>query len=129
LYEALALSLFSVFMLYNYISTSISRKKRSVGVLRALGAGGKDILLTFLSESVIVAVINGVLANIFAVMGCSFVNSYIVEIMNVSVHFALFGVRQILIISAVSLLTAIISSALPIIKIARKKPVELIRRS
>ena len=129
LYAALALSLFSVFMLYNYISTSISRKKRSVGVLRALGAGGKDILLTFLSESVIVAVINGVLANIFAVMGCSFVNSYIVEIMNVSVHFALFGVRQILIISAVSLLTAIISSALPIIKIARKKPVELIRRS
>jgi ABC-type antimicrobial peptide transport system permease subunit len=128
LYAALALSVFSIFMLYNYISASIASKKQSVGVLRALGAGGKDILLTFLTESIIVAVINGILANIFAVLGCAFVNTYIVEIMNISVHFALFGVRQMLIISAVSLLTAIISSTSPIWKISKKKPIELIRR-
>ena len=128
LYAAIALSLFSVFMLYNYISVSIESKKQSVGVLRALGAGGKNILLTFLSESLIVGVINGILANIFAVLSCSFVNAYIVEIMNISVHFALFGGRQILIISIISLLTAILASTLPIIKISKKKPIELIRR-
>ena len=128
LYAALALSVFSIFMLYNYISASIASKKQSVGVLRALGAGGKDILLTFLTESIIVAVINGVLANIFAVLGCAFVNAYIVEIMHISVHFALFGARQILIIAGVSLLTAILSSTAPIWKISKKKPIELIRR-
>jgi len=128
LYAALALSVFSIFMLYNYISTSIASKKQSVGVLRALGAGGKDILYTFLSESLIIAVINGILSNIFGVLGCSLVNSYIVEIMNISVHFALFGVRQILIILAISLLTAIVSSSAPIVKISKKKPIELIRR-
>ena len=99
-----------------------------MGVLRALGAGGKNILLTFLSESLIVGVINGILANVFAVLSCAFVNAYIVEIMNISVHFALFGGRQILIISIISLLTAILSSTLPIIKISKKKPIELIRR-
>ena len=128
LYAAVALSLFSVFMLYNYISVSIHSKKQSIGVLRGLGAGGKNILLTFLSESIIVAVINGILANIFAVLGCSFVNSYMVNVMNVSVHFALFGGRQIIIIAAISLLTAILSSTLPIIKISKRKPIELIRR-
>ena len=46
LYAALALAAFSIFMLYNYISTSIANKRRSVGVLRGLGAGGKDIFLT-----------------------------------------------------------------------------------
>lgn len=128
LYVAIALALLSVFMLYNYISTSIANKKQSVGVLRGLGAGGKDILLTFLSESLVISIVNGILANAFASLGCLLVNSYIVNIMNVSIHFALFGARQILIIAAISLLTAILSSALPIVKISKKKPVELIRR-
>ena len=128
LYAAIALALLSVFMLYNYISTSIASKKQSVGVLRGLGAGGKDILLTFLSESLIIALINGILAGVFARFGCSFVNSYIVETINVSIYFALFGIRQIAIIALISLLTAIISSALPIIKISKRKPVDLIRR-
>ena len=128
LYAAMALALLSVFLLYNYINTSIANKKQSVGVLRGLGACGKDILLTFLSESLIIAIVNGVLANVCSAIGCSLVNSYIVNIMNVSVHFAIFGIRQIVIISVISLLTAILSSALPIFKISRKKPVELIRR-
>ena len=126
LYAAIALAILSVFLLYNYISTSIARKKQSVGVLRGLGASGKDILLTFLSESLIIAIINGILANVFARFGCSFVNSYIMNVMNVSIQFALFGVRQILIIAAISLATAIVSSALPLVKISRKKPVDLI---
>ena len=129
LYADLALSVFAIFMLYNYMSTSIASKKQSVGILRALGAGGKNILVTFLIESLIVSLINGILANICAVVGCLLVNKYIVEVMGISVHFALFGIRQILMISGVSLLTAIVSSLLPIIKISKKKPVELIRRS
>ena len=128
LYAAIALALLSVFMLYNYMSTSIANKKQSVGVLRGLGAGGKDIFLTFLCESLIVAFINGILANLFAVLACALVNAYIVQIMHISVHFALFGGRQIFIIILISLLTAISSSALPIFKICKKKPVELIRR-
>ena len=128
LYADLALLAFSIFMLYNYISTSISSKKQSIGVLRALGACGKDVLSIFFSESLMVSIINGILANVFAVIGCSLVNAYVVDVMNVSVHFALFGFRQVLIILAISLLTAIVSSILPIIKISKEKPVELIRR-
>jgi ABC-type antimicrobial peptide transport system permease subunit len=129
LYVALALAVFSVFMLYNYISTSISNKKRSVGVLRGLGAGSKDVLRIFLSESLIIALVNSVLASVFSAIGCMLVNSYIMNTMHIFVQFALFGVRQILIISGISFALAFLSSALPIIKIAKKKPVELISRS
>lgn len=128
LYAALALAVFSVFMLYNYISTSINNKRRSVGVLRGLGAGGKDIFLAFLSESLIIGVINGILATIFSAVGCTLVNSYIMNTMNISVAFALFGIRQILIITAISLLISVLSSAFPIVKISKKKPVDLIRQ-
>lgn len=129
LYVSIALALFSIFMLYNYISTSIANKQRSVGVLRGLGAGGKDILRTFLSESLIIGAINGALAILLSFFGCMFVNWYIMSEMNILVEFALFGIRQILIIAGVSILTAILASALPIIKISKKKPVELIRRA
>ena len=129
LYAALALAVFSVFMLYNYISTSIANKRRSVGVLRGLGAGGRDILRTFLFESLIIAIINGVLACVFSAIGCGLVNAYIMNTMNIFVAIALFGVRQILIIAGISLATALLSSALPIVKIAKEKPVELIRRA
>ena len=128
LYAAIVLSVFSIFMLYNYIAVSIASKKQSIGVLRGLGASGKNILAIFLVESIIVAVINGIFANVFTVIGCSFVNAYLVNEMNISVHFALFGGRQILLISVISLLTAILSATLPIVKISKKKPIELIRR-
>lgn len=128
LYVALLLLAFSIFMLYNYISTSIASKKQSIGVLRGLGAGGKDILRTFLSESLVIGVINGVLAVGLTVLGCSIVNSYIMNTMNIFISFAIFGIRQVFVITGVSLLTVVLASVLPIIKISKRKPVDLIRR-
>lgn len=127
LYAAIVLAIFSVFMLYNYISASIVAKKRSIGVLRALGSGCKDIVSMFITESLIIAAINGVLASIVAKIGCIFVNSYIRNIMNLAIDFALYDVRQVVLIIFASVLTAIASSIIPIIKISKEKPVNLIR--
>lgn len=127
LYIALALLSFSIFMLYNYISTSISNKRKSVGILRGLGASGKDVLLTFLLESMIIAFINATFASAFLIVGCNLINSYIINTMNISISFAVYGARQFLLIFGIGIFTALLSSALPIIKISKKKPVELIR--
>ena len=127
LYVAIVLAVFSVFMLYNYISQSIISKKQSIGVLRALGSGGKDIFLMFITESLIIALINGILASIVAGIGCIFVNMYIKNVMNLAISFAIYGSRQVIIIMVASIVTAIASSLFPIIKIAKEKPVKLIR--
>jgi ABC-type lipoprotein export system ATPase subunit len=127
LYVSLVLALFSIFMLFNYISASIVSKRQSIGVLRALGSGGKDIFLMFITESLVIALINAVLASGVAAVGCIFVNHYIKTQMNLVIDFALFGVRQIIIILATSIVTAVLSSLIPIIKIAKEKPVKLIR--
>lgn len=128
LYIALVLAVFSVFMLFNYITTSIVSKRQTIGVLRGLGSGGKDIFLMFMSESLIIAMFNGILASAIASIGCIFVNQYIINVMNISISFALFDIRQVLIIFGMSIFTAIISSAIPIIRITKEKPVDLIRR-
>ena len=86
-------------------------------------------MLIFLTDSLVIGIINGILANLLSVLGCFLVNSYIMNEMSIFVSFALFGVRQLLMISGLSLLTAVLASALPIIKISKKKPVDLIRRA
>ena len=127
LYVAIVLAAFSIFMLYNYISASIVAKKQSIGVLRALGSGRKDIFLMFMTESLIIALINGVLASVVAGVGCIFVNAYIRNVMNLAIDFALYDVRQVIFIMIASIFTAIASSLIPILKIAKEKPVKLIR--
>lgn len=127
LYIAIILAVFSIFMLFNYISTSIISKRQSIGVLRALGSGGKDIFKMFITESLIISIINGLFSILITYIACGFVNQYIRNVMYITLDLAIFDVRQIIIIMATSLITGILSSLIPILKIAKEKPVKLIR--
>ena len=128
LYASLALAIFSAFMLFNYISQSINQKRQSIGVLRALGSNSGDVFKMFLTESLIISFISGLIASALSYFACSIVNHYIKDVMNLIVNFAIFGIRQVIVIFAISIITGIVASIIPIIKIAKEKPVELIRR-
>ena len=128
LYASIVIILFSVFMLMNYITASIASKRQTIGILRALGTNGKSVLLMFLVESFIIALINGALACVVSYVASIFVNAYLLEVMSLTVNFAMFGFRQILMILIASIVTGFISSILPIIKIVKEKPVALIRK-
>ena len=49
-------------------------------------------------------------------------------IWNIGIEFAIFGLRQVFLILLISLVTGVASSIMPIIKISKEKPVDLIRR-
>ena len=125
---AIVLALFSVFMLFNYISTSIVAKRQSIGVLRALGSNSKNVFSMFITESLVISIINGVFASLVAWGGATFVNLYIRNVMDIALDFAIFGGRQIVIIFIAGIVTGVVSSILPIIKICKEKPVDLIRK-
>ncbi len=128
LYIAIIMVTFSIFMLFNYISTSIVSKRQSIGVLRALGTGGKSVFFMFLLEGLVISFIGGVFACLTSYIGCLFVNEYILEVMNLTIKFVLFGGRQVAIILAASMATGFLASLIPIIKIVKEKPVALIRK-
>ncbi len=129
LYGAIVLAVFSIFMLFNYISVSIQSKRHSIGVLRALGANTKNIFTMFLVESFIIAFLNGLISTLIAWLGCLFVNTYLVNIMNLSFQIAMFDLRQVVLIFLGSIGAAFVASLLPILKISKSKPVNLIRKS
>lgn len=126
LYIAIAFAVFAAMLLMNFISTSISYKKREIGVLRALGARGSDVFGIFLNESLLIATINFVLAAVATIIGGSVINNAIISKLGVTIPLINVGVRQLVLILAVSWGSAFIASLIPTTKISRKKPIDAI---
>ena len=119
-------AVFSALMLMNFISISISYKKREIGILRAVGARSSDVFKIFFSEAAIIALINYVLALAVTIVGTTAFN-LLVRAEGINVTLLSFGVRQVVLMLIISLGVAAIASFLPVFRIARKKPVDAIK--
>jgi ABC-type lipoprotein export system ATPase subunit/ABC-type antimicrobial peptide transport system permease subunit len=119
-------AIFSSLLMLNFISNSVILKKRQIGVLRALGARGTDVIGIFANEALIIALINFVLAIIGTGIISGIINSKLKVELAVAIRFMNFGIRQIALLLLISCFVAFISSALPVLKIARKKPIDAI---
>lgn len=126
LYIGIGFAVFSSLLLMNFISVSISYKKREIGILRAVGARSSDVFKIFFSESLIIALINYALA-ILAVLYTIFrINRWMYS-EGIRVTLLNFGVRQLALMLLISVAVAALASFLPVWRIARKKPVDAIK--
>jgi len=126
LYVGIGFAVFASFLLMNFISTSISYKKREIGVLRALGARGTDVFGIFFNESLVIAAINFVLATIATFVAAFFINNAVINDLGFNLVILTVGIRQVVLILGISIIAAFIASLLPVVKIARKKPIDAI---
>ena len=126
LYVGLGFAVFSALLLMNFISTSISYKKREIGVLRAVGARSSDVFKIFFSEALIIALINFVCSTA-VVIGGIFTANTVMHNEGITITLLSYGVRQFVLMLAVSIGVALIASFLPVNAIARKKPVDAIK--
>ncbi len=126
LWIGVGFAVFASLLLMNFISISISYKKREIGILRAVGARSSDVFKIFFSEAFIIALINFFLANVATVTAVVFINRYM-RGQGIQVTLLTFGIRQIGLMLLISIAVAAIASFLPVFKIARKKPVDAIK--
>ena len=108
-------------LVMNFMSTSIIYKRKEIGILRALGARKIDMFKIFGSEGLIISSI------ILLIVGIVIFNQFIQNVMQTDVVVINIGVRQILLMAAICVVTIIIAGYLPINKIASKKPIDAIR--
>lgn len=120
-------AVFAAIMLSNFIGTSIAYKKQEIGILRAIGSRSNDVFRIFFAESFIIAMINFVLSAIGVFAATIIINGLIRNVAGVLITVLNFGVRQILLLLAVSLLVAFVASFLPVKRIASKRPIDAIR--
>ena len=125
LYVGLVFALFAILLFSNFISTSISQKKREIGILRAVGARGNDVFKIFFSESFVIAFICSLLATVGTTIVCSILNESVAPALGASIF--VFGPFSIAIIIGTALITAILATFVPVWLAARKKPVDSIK--
>ncbi len=127
-YVGLGFALFAALMMMNFISTSISYKRREIGILRAVGARSSDVFQIFFSEALIIALINYVLSIIATVLSVTVLNAT-VRNQGINVTLLNFGIRQVILMLLISVFVAAIASFLPVWNIAKRKPVEAIKNT
>lgn len=127
LYVAIGFAVFTSLMLMNFIATSINYKKREIGVLRALGARGKDVFGIFFNEATIIAFINFILSTIASFIICMVINNVVISKIGATIVLLSFGLKQILLLLAISWGSAFLASFIPTMKISKKKPIDAIQ--
>ena len=129
LYIGIGFAIFAGIMLMNFIATSITNKKREIGILRAVGARGNDVFGIFFNESIIIAIINWIVSVIVSGSAVYFINTAFRTKYNFLVTILHFGILQILLMLGLSLIVAFVASFIPVYRVSIKKPIEAIRKS
>ena len=127
LWVGVGFAVFAALMMFNFIATSISYKKREIGILRAVGAKSSDVFGIFFNESLLITVINFILAAVTTAVAVFFINALLRTEVGLVVTLLHFGIRQLALMLGVSVLVAFIASFLPVYRIAKKRPIDAIR--
>ena len=125
LWPGVALTLFSMLLLFNFISVSITNKKEEIGILRAMGARGADLFKIFYSESAIIAAICFALSVAASFILCGIINDLVAAELRATLF--LFGPISVLVPVGIAAVTSLIATFLPVYSIAQKKPADSIR--
>ncbi|MBP3305812.1 MAG: FtsX-like permease family protein, partial [Oscillospiraceae bacterium] len=119
--------IFASLLFSNFIATSISYKKREIGILRAIGSRSNDVFRIFFAESFVIAMINFVLSLLGTSVICGVINYFIRYRAGILLTILNVGIRQVALLFGICLLVAAVASFLPVRKIAAKRPIDAIR--
>ncbi len=123
----IAFVIFASLLFSNFIATSISYKKREIGILRAIGSRSNDVFRIFFAESFLIAMINFLLSLGGTIAACALLNNLLRYEVGLLLTVLNVGFRQVALLFGICLLVAAAASFLPVRRIAAKRPIDAIR--
>ena len=124
---SIILCVFSILLLYQFITISIDNKRQMIGILRALGGKSSDIVKIFLIESGFLGLVSGVCAIGFSAGLVPIVNVIVAKLFSEYVAIMTFNPWAFLIVFALSVCAALLSALIPVRREAKRLPVDVIR--
>ena len=119
--------IFSMLMLFSLINFSIENKKRDMGILRALGAKGKNIFFIFSSEGIYVSLFSLLLAYISSSIFMVWLNHEFMKMNGLNTPVYQLNFLTYFILFLISIASTAFSIFIPVRKVLRKSPAEAIR--
>ena len=123
----IVLAFFASLLLFNFITVSITSKKKEIGILRALGARGADVFKIFFAESGIIVGACTLISIVGTAAATALLNGILRAAAGIDVTLFVFGPFSAIVMLSVAVVVAFLSTFLPAYFTARKKPVESIR--
>ena len=122
-----AFAVFAGALIFQFINLSIEAKRGQVGILRALGARSYDVCRIFFSESFLLALVSVAVA-IPSTVGLSYaVNKILAELFFIRIAVLNFTVWMPVSIFLLGFVIALVATVVPVLKEARKAPIDAIR--
>lgn len=118
--------IFAIILLVNFISSSITYRKKEIGILRAIGCKSKDILKMFMVESIALILISLVIANRLIILIVAKFNSALGLYLSNDVSYLNYNLKQQIILICITLLIVLVANIIPIKKITKMKPIDAI---
>ncbi|MEN3324607.1 ABC transporter permease [Mariniflexile soesokkakense] len=104
----------------NIMLASVLERTKEIGIIRAIGATEEDVILQFLSESVLISVGGGIIGIIVGIIG-----AYVIEI--VSGIETVLSLNSILISFFIAVIVGLVFGIFPAKAAANKKPIQALR--
>lgn len=117
---SICFAVFSALLLLGFLFVNIEERKRELGIIRALGGRAIDVAKICMTESLVIACIDFVLVLI--------ITNAICVVLNIKYNLWLFciGVIPLLLLALLCLVVTTLSTVMPIIYLAKKKPIDII---
>jgi ABC-type lipoprotein export system ATPase subunit/ABC-type antimicrobial peptide transport system permease subunit len=126
-YVSLAMLIFVTVLIYSFISSGVKRKTREIGVLRALGARGVDIAKIFAIEGGAIFVIQTVFSVLLIFVSSSVINKILTQQFVNSLVLLSVSFSTLLLTALLGIAAIIIASILPLIRLIKMKPAEVMK--
>ncbi len=110
----------------NFISNSISYRKKGIGILRALGCRKIDVFSIFFFEGLGIALINFVLSLIGTIVCVVVINNYLTSFILVKASYLNIGIIEFLLLLLISILASTIFTYIPTTHYTKKNPFDAI---
>lgn len=111
----------------NVLLISVTERTAEIGIRKAVGASRRDILLQFLSESIVVSSF-GSFVGLLAGLGSTLVIVPIVRSLTEIPFRAVFTWDTLIVVSVLAVVVGIVFGTYPALRAARLDPVEAIRK-
>ena len=126
-YVGIGLALFAFAMLWHFTGEGIHRRRRPIGIMRAMGAGGWDVGGIFFTESLMLALLSATIACLLLTVTAGIGNRLIKQEFGILTSLLSVDIRQIGIIVLLSLAVSTLASLIPISRLAAQKPIDVIK--
>lgn len=125
-YVSIALLLFTVILISNFIFTSIHYQRKNIGILRALGTRQNDIIKIFILEGFIISNFTGVLSTFGLMEISTLLNNTILSGADLALTPFIVHFQIVLYLFVTIFIIIVISSIIPLVKFSKMKPVDVI---